>query len=176
MTLEHLSSSSILILTLFIFSISINFWVSFSQESPTIYELLKRNGLPMGLFPKGVTNFSFDDSGRFQVYLDHACNAKFEDELHYDSNVSGNLTYGRIGQLSGISAKDLFLWFLVKEIWVDIPNSGLIYFDVGVVSKQFSLSSFETPRECLASSIPKIISRKLGHDIPNHQELSRAIL
>lgn len=110
----------------------------------------------MGLFPKGVTNFSLDNSGRFQVYLDQACDAKFEDELHYDRNVSGNITFGRIGQLSGISAKDLFLWFLVKEIWVDIPSSGLIYFDVGVVSKQFSLSSFETPRECLASSVPKV--------------------
>ncbi|XP_071690573.1 uncharacterized protein At5g01610-like [Rutidosis leptorrhynchoides] len=175
MNLEQFHSS-ILILTLFFFSISINFWRSYSQESTTIYEILKSNGLPMGLFPKGVTNFSFDDSGRFQVYLDHACNAKFEAELHYDKNVSGNLTYGRIGQLSGISAKDLFLWFLVKEIWVDIPSSGLIYFDVGVVSKQFSLSSFESPRECLASSVPKIISRKLGHDEPNLQKLWRPFL
>ncbi|MFS7957584.1 hypothetical protein Hanom_Chr07g00668061 [Helianthus anomalus] len=33
---------------------------------------------------------------------------------------------------------------------VDIPSSGLIYFDVGVISKQFSLSSFKSPRECLA--------------------------
>lgn len=110
----------------------------------------------MGLFPKGVTNFSLDDSGRFQVYLDHACNAKFEDELHYDQNVSGNLTYGQIGELLGISTQDLFLWFSVKSIRVDIPSSGLIYFDVGVVSKQFSLSSFETPRDCLASTVPKV--------------------
>ncbi|KAL9999350.1 hypothetical protein Hdeb2414_s0488g00904341 [Helianthus debilis subsp. tardiflorus] len=94
--------------------------------------------------------------GRFQVFLDEACNAKFEDELHYDQNVSGCLTFGRINDLSGISAKDLFLWFLVKEIWVDIPSSGLIYFDVGVVSKQFSLSSFETPRACVASNVPKV--------------------
>lgn len=105
----------------------------------------------MGLLPKGVTNFTFDTSGRFEVHLDQACNAKFEDELHYDRNVSGTLTYGQIGGLSGISAQDLFLWFPVKEIRVDIPSSGLIYFDVGVVSKQFSLSSFETPRDCLAS-------------------------
>lgn len=60
------------------------------------------------------------------------------------------LRYGQIGGLSGISAQDLFLWFPVKEIRVDIPSSGLIYFDVGVVFKQFSLSSFETPRDCTA--------------------------
>lgn len=74
----------------------------------------------------------------------------YENELHYDRNISGVLSLGQIDQLSGISAKDLFLWFQVKEIRVDIPSSGLIYFDVGVVSKQFSLSSFETPKECLA--------------------------
>ncbi|GKC99253.1 hypothetical protein Tco_1169528 [Tanacetum coccineum] len=113
--------------------------------------------LPMWFtFQKGVTNFSLDEYGNFQVFLDQACNAKFEDELHYDSNVSGNLTFGQIGSLSGISAKDLFLWFRVKKIWVDIPSSGLIYFDVGVVSKQFSLSSFETPRDCVASPVSKI--------------------
>lgn len=123
------------------------------SASETIYELLQTNGLPMGLLPKGVTNFTYENAtGRFEVHLDQACNAKFEDEIHYDCNVTGNLTFGQISGLSGISAQDLFLWFPVKEIRVDIPSSGLIYFDVGVVSKQFSLSSFETPRECLAAS------------------------
>ncbi|XP_019178736.1 PREDICTED: uncharacterized protein LOC109173855 [Ipomoea nil] len=116
----------------------------------SIYEVLKAHGLPMGLLPKGVTNFTLDNSGKFVVHLDQACNAKFENEIHYDMNVSGTLSYGLIGGLSGISAQDLFLWFPVKEIRVDVPSSGLIYFDVGVVSKQFSLSSFETPRDCVA--------------------------
>ncbi|GFQ06454.1 hypothetical protein PHJA_002789400 [Phtheirospermum japonicum] len=103
----------------------------------------------MGLLPKGVKNFSYDNSGKFEVHLDRACNAKFENELHYDTNVSGTIRYGQINKLSGITAQDLFLWFPVIEIRVDIPSSGLIYFDVGVVSKQFSLSYFETPRDCL---------------------------
>ncbi|KAI3802013.1 hypothetical protein L1987_30135 [Smallanthus sonchifolius] len=149
---------------LWAFIASIAFPISSSEQPTTIYQVLRSNGLPIGLLPKGVTNFTFDASGRFEVHLDQACNAKFEDELHYDLNVSGNLTYGQIGGLSGISAQDLFLWFPVKEIRVDIPSSGLIYFDVGVVSKQFSLSSFETPRDCLASSNPvvKSLSRKFG--------------
>ncbi|CAH1433115.1 unnamed protein product [Lactuca virosa] len=161
----------------FLLTIATVFCISTSEETKTIYEVLKSNGLPMGLLPKGVTNFTIDDSGRFEVHLDQACNAKFEDELHYDQNVSGTLTYGQIDGLSGISAQDLFLWFPVKEIRVDIPSSGLIYFDVGVVSKQFSLSSFETPRECLASSnelivqtVSKTLSRKLGIQKSKHQE------
>ncbi|CAN1124746.1 hypothetical protein LINPERPRIM_LOCUS31269 [Linum perenne] len=77
-------------------------------------------------------------------------------EIHYDRNVSGTISYGRIESLSGISAQELFLWFPVKGIRVDVPSSGLIYFDVGVVLKQFSLSLFETPRDCAASSDKKI--------------------
>nr|CAN74376.1 hypothetical protein VITISV_016695 [Vitis vinifera] len=123
---------------------------SSTSASLSIYEVLRSHGLPMGLLPKGVTDFIIDDNGRFEVYLDQACNAKFESELHYDRNVSGSLSYGQIGELSGISAQELFLWFPVKGIRVDVPSSGLIYFDVGVVFKQFSLSLFETPPNCKA--------------------------
>ncbi|KAK1568574.1 hypothetical protein Q3G72_026159 [Acer saccharum] len=120
------------------------------SEPLSIYDILRSHGLPMGLLPKGISQFNFDETGRFEVFLDQACNAKFESELHYDRNVSGVLSYGQIGALSGITAQELFLWFPVKGIRVDIPSSGLIYFDVGVVFKQFSLSLFETPRDCMA--------------------------
>ncbi|KAF5796164.1 hypothetical protein HanRHA438_Chr08g0360451 [Helianthus annuus] len=161
-----------IIITLFTLTILFNF--TLSKQSPTIYQLLKQNGLPMGLLPKGVTNTTYDESGRFEVHLDQACNSKFENELHYDVSVSGTLSYGKINSVSGISAQDLFMWFSVKEIRVDVPSSGLIYFDVGVVHKQFSLASFDTPRECLASDMvnDKILSRKLGR----HEEHLMAVL
>ncbi|KAK6940442.1 Protein of unknown function DUF538 [Dillenia turbinata] len=118
--------------------------------SGSVYEELNSHGLPMGLLPKGVRNFSIDGEGKFEVYLDQACNAKFENQLHYDEYVSGKLSFGQIGGLIGISAQELFLWFPVKGIRVDIPSSGIIYFDVGVVFKQFSLSLFENPPDCFA--------------------------
>lgn len=125
--------------------------------SSSVYEVLRSNGLPMGLLPNGVNDFRLDGDGKFVAYLDQECNAKYENELHYDRNVSGFLSYGQIANLSGISAQDLFLWFPVKEIRVDVPSSGLIYFDVGVVSKQFSLSMFETPRDCTAVPPPEVL-------------------
>ncbi|KAJ0559816.1 hypothetical protein HanHA300_Chr06g0204581 [Helianthus annuus] len=103
------------------------------------------NGLPIGLLPEGVTDFEYDESGWFEVHLDQACNAKFEDELHYDQNVSGNMSYGQIGGLSGISAQDLFLWFPVKEIRVDVPSSGLIYFDVVLFQSSFRSQVLKYP-------------------------------
>nr|GMC93252.1 PLAT domain-containing protein 3-like [Ipomoea batatas] len=116
---------------------------------PSIYQLLSAYGLPMGLFPEGILDFYLDNvSGHFELRLSHSCAAEFETPVWYDVTVSGTLSYGQISDLSGVAAQELFLWLPVKSIRVDIPSSGLIYFDVGVVNKQFSLSFFETPRVC----------------------------
>ncbi|KAF5930625.1 hypothetical protein HYC85_031498 [Camellia sinensis] len=173
-------------LILFLLSISTHLFVSASEPS-SIYDVLRSNGLPMGLLPNGVKDFSLDEAGRFVAYLDQECNAKFENELHYDRNVSGTLSYGQIAGLSGISAQDLFLWFPVKEIRVDVPSSGLIYFDVGVVYKQFSLSLFESPRDCMAllhpdlqggsfiaQTVPKGLYAKLRYLLDRSLQISHA--
>uniref|UniRef100_A0A151UH06 DUF538 family protein n=1 Tax=Cajanus cajan TaxID=3821 RepID=A0A151UH06_CAJCA len=122
----------------------------------SIYEALSEHGLPMGLFPKGVKEFAVGQDGAFWVHLDEACNAKFENELHYERNVSGKLSYGMIDALTGLEAQDLFLWFRVMSIRVDVPTTGLIYFDVGAASKHFPLSLFETPPECVAVRSSKV--------------------
>ncbi|XP_004492851.1 uncharacterized protein [Cicer arietinum] len=120
-----------------------------ASNSTTIYDELKAKGLPVGLLPKGITRYEINDSsGEFEVWMEEPCNAKFENEVHYDPNIKGTLGYGRIGELSGMSAQELFLWFPVKGIRVDLPSSGLIHFDVGVADKQFSLSLFEDPPDC----------------------------
>ncbi|GFQ00913.1 hypothetical protein PHJA_002235200 [Phtheirospermum japonicum] len=79
--------------------------ISASDEpsGSSIYEVLSTHDLPMGLLPKGVKNFSYNNSKKFEVHLDRACNAKFENELHYDTNVSGPIRYGQINELSGIT-------------------------------------------------------------------------
>ncbi|XVF07003.1 hypothetical protein REPUB_Repub06bG0100300 [Reevesia pubescens] len=129
----------------------VNFPTTQSSSPSSIYDHLERNGLPMGLLPKGITDFSIDlDRHRFQVNLTQPCNAKFENQMHYDFNISGVLSFGKIANLSGVSQQELFLWFPVISIRVDDPSSGLINFDVGVVDKQFSLSLFESPRDCTA--------------------------
>ncbi|CAI0458464.1 unnamed protein product [Linum tenue] len=99
-----------------------------AANAPTIYDYLNKNGLPIGLFPEGITNFSVDSAtGRFQINLTQPCNIKLENQLHYDFKISGLLSLGKI--------QELFLWFPVKGIRVDDPKTGLIHFDVGVVDK-----------------------------------------
>ncbi|KAH0664819.1 hypothetical protein KY285_026025 [Solanum tuberosum] len=138
--------NSFVIFTLVLCSI----WVFTSADS-SIYEVLKSHGLPMGLLPKGVRNFTLDNSGNFVVHLDQPCNSKFEkkeNELHYERNVSGSLSFGQIDLISGISAKDLFLWFQVKKIYVSSSSSG------------FSLSSFDNPKECTAVQVTDLEDAK----------------
>uniref|UniRef100_A0A0D3H5V3 Uncharacterized protein n=1 Tax=Oryza barthii TaxID=65489 RepID=A0A0D3H5V3_9ORYZ len=55
---------------------------------------------------------------------------------------------GRIASRSGVSAQDLFIWFPVCGIRIDVPSSSVIYFDVGVVFKHFPLAVFEAPPPC----------------------------
>ncbi|KAM7262630.1 hypothetical protein ACFE04_000313 [Oxalis oulophora] len=126
-----------------------------SSNQTSIYEILRDHGLPMGLLPKGISEYSFDPkTERFEVHMDQECNAKFESELHYSRNISGVFSVGSIRKLSGIKAQELFLWFDVKAIRVDMPSTGVIYFDVGVARKQFSLSLFENPKECVVVTQP----------------------
>ncbi|XP_012463085.1 uncharacterized protein LOC105782708 [Gossypium raimondii] len=159
----------------------LTFFLTAHSPPSSIYDHLKHNGLPIGLLPKGISDFSIDpNTNRFHVNLTHPCNSEFEIQLHYDFNISGVLSFGKIANLSGVSQQELFLWFPVINIRVDDPTSGLINFDVGVVDKQFSLSLFEIPRDCTAFdpkgslSISQKPSELLGTEIVEEHML-RAI-
>ncbi|GAA0138861.1 hypothetical protein LIER_00523 [Lithospermum erythrorhizon] len=135
-----------------------------SEPDQTIYTLLSTHNLPTGIFPKGITNYTLTPTPtptptatpvpyHFEFHLSSSsCHSKFETSLRYDSKVSGVIKVGKIEDLKGMAAQELFLWLPVEEIKVDVPSSGLIYFDVGVVNKQFLASYFEDPVECVVSS------------------------
>ncbi|XP_010558580.1 PREDICTED: uncharacterized protein LOC104827171 [Tarenaya hassleriana] len=133
------------------------------QSEPSFYDYLRENGLPAGIVPKGIMDFSIDPkTGRFTVTLPGPCEAQIENQFHFDFNISGVLSDGRIGELSGVTQKELFLWFPVKGIHLDPDSSGLIHFDVGVADKQLPLSLFESPRDCTAVDLDQ------SDGSPNH--------
>ncbi|KAL2247568.1 UNVERIFIED_CONTAM: hypothetical protein Sindi_2609100 [Sesamum indicum] len=121
-------------------------------RSSSIHGLLKSMGLPPGLLPKEVKSFNFSGSGLLQVFLYGPCLAKFDTMALYESELRANLTYGSLTGVQGLSQEELFLWLPVKDITVDDPGSGLIVIDIGVAQKQLSLSLFEDPPHCTASS------------------------
>ncbi|BAD82442.1 unknown protein [Oryza sativa Japonica Group] len=123
--------------------------VAAATAAEAAHEVLRAHGLPRGLLPAGIADFRHDEgSGRFEAALGESCTAQFEVGLRYNATVAGVISYGRIASLSGVSAQDLFLWFPVRGIRVDVPSSGVIYFDVGVVFKHFPLAVFEAPPPC----------------------------
>ncbi|KAF3337262.1 hypothetical protein FCM35_KLT17849 [Carex littledalei] len=134
-----------------------------ASAATSAYDVLQSHGLPRGLLPRGIKSFTVNAStGRFEATIEPPCTATFESYIHYNRTISGTLSYGEITSLSGISAQELFLWFPVLEIRVDVPSSGLIYFDVGVVYKRYPLSLFELPPLCTPDSSPSISTFHLG--------------
>jgi hypothetical protein len=59
--------------------------------------------------------------------------------------VVGEIRYGNITVLTGISVQDVFLWFAVRGIRVNVPSSGVIYFDIDIIFKHFPLSQPSQP-------------------------------
>lgn len=119
--------------------------------SSSIQEVLRRHGLPSGIFPDSVKSYTLDQRGNLEVTLDAPCIAKYETRVFFETVVRANLSFGQLKGLEGLSQEELFLWLPVKDIIVDDPSSGLIIIDIGLAHKQLSLSLFEYPPLCRSS-------------------------
>ncbi|XP_073291523.1 uncharacterized protein [Primulina huaijiensis] len=119
-----------------------------SNPEPTVYELLPKYGLPSGLLPDSVTNYTLDQDGNFEVNLKKPCYIKFEYTVYYEKKITGKLSIGSITDLKGIEVQSFFFWFNVGEIKVDLPPSHSIYFSVGIIDKKLDVDQFLTVRSC----------------------------
>ncbi|KFK27063.1 hypothetical protein AALP_AA8G329700 [Arabis alpina] len=131
--------------------VSFTLFLSFSLSSPsfpTIHELLRSKGLPAGLLPQEVDSYKLHQDGRLEVFLEAPCFTEYETNVYFDSIVRANLSYGSLVGVEGFKQQELFLWLSVIDIVVENPNSGVIIFDIGVATKQLSLSLFEDPPKC----------------------------
>ncbi|PON42965.1 hypothetical protein TorRG33x02_334740 [Trema orientale] len=119
-----------------------------SPPTPTVYDILPKFGLPSGLLPDSVLNYTLSDDGRFVVVLENPCYIEFDYLVFYDKTITGKLKYGSITELKGIQVRKFFIWFDVDEIRVDLPPSDSIYFQVGFINKRLDLGQFKTVRSC----------------------------
>ncbi|KAI5066689.1 hypothetical protein GOP47_0019313 [Adiantum capillus-veneris] len=118
----------------------------------SIASILTQNGLPVGLLPSTVEDYTLSEDGKFSVSLSKACYVDFDYEVYYAETITGTLSYGAISDLSGIQAKKAFLWLSVTGIHADDSSSSYIYFDVGPFSKKLSISQFESVPVCKAKA------------------------
>ncbi|KAL6203806.1 hypothetical protein ACLB2K_027505 [Fragaria x ananassa] len=119
-----------------------------SLSDSTVFELLPKCGLPSGLLPASVSNYTLSDDGRFVVVLDKPCYIQFEYLVYYETQITGKLSYGAITGLKGIQVQRLFFWFDVDEIRVDLPPSDSIYFTVGIINKKLDVDQFQSVHSC----------------------------
>ncbi|XWS71043.1 hypothetical protein CRYUN_Cryun03dG0103000 [Craigia yunnanensis] len=115
---------------------------------PTVWDVLPKYGLPSGLLPSTVTDYSIQNDGRFIVVLKSPCYVQFEYLVYYEKTITGKLGYGSITDLKGIQVQRFFLWLDVDEIKVDLPPSGSIYFQVGFINKKLDVDQFKTIHSC----------------------------
>ncbi|KAF3943240.1 hypothetical protein CMV_030176, partial [Castanea mollissima] len=108
---------------LFFVSILSSPWLSLSDPEPTVYEILPQFGLPAGLLPDSVTNYTYSSSdGRFIVVLAKPCYIQFDYMVFYDTTITGKLSYGSITGLKGIQ--------------------------VGLINKKLDVGQFKTIHSC----------------------------
>lgn len=118
------------------------------KDIKSVYDDLTDYGLPIGLLPDSVINYSLSADGKFTVELEEPCYAKFQEQVYYNKKIEGELVAGAILNLNGIQAKQLFLWLPVTGIHVDPESPAYIYFEVGALSKKLSIALFDAPPTC----------------------------
>nr|GMD51380.1 uncharacterized protein LOC109178210 isoform X1 [Ipomoea batatas] len=146
-------------LLLFFFSLAaaIFLFCPLHSSAISIHDLLKSQGLPAGLFPKEVKNYTLSEDGLLEVFLDGPCLTKFDTMAFYESVVRANLSHGGLTGVQGFSQEELFVWLPVKGVIVDDPSSGLIFIDIGLAHKQLSLSLFEDPPDCKNDEVTGVL-------------------
>ncbi|GAB4851493.1 hypothetical protein Ancab_030895 [Ancistrocladus abbreviatus] len=143
------------VIAIFFFFSPIASSLSLPSPDATVYDLLPTYGLPSGLLPNSVKNFSLSSDGSFNVELSAPCYVQFDYMVYYDRIISGKLKYGSIKDLEGIQVQKFLLWLTVDEIVVDLPPSNYIYFHLGMISKKLDVAQFREVRACrnTASSV-----------------------
>ncbi|RZC79186.1 hypothetical protein C5167_003439 [Papaver somniferum] len=126
------------------------------SNGTTVYEILNEFGLPSGLLPNSVKNFSIDEDGKFIVELKDKCYIEFSYLTYYDRVITGVLKYGSIRNPKGIQVRKFLVWLDVDEIRVDLPPANFIYFHVGWINKKLEVKQFQTIRSCQGDGFSSI--------------------
>lgn len=122
--------------------------LSATAAAPTAYELLESYDFPIGILPKGVTNYDLDaSSGKFNAYLNGSCSFSLEGsyELKYQSRISGHVVKDKLTNLSGVGVKVFFVWLNIVEVR---RNGGNLEFSVGIASAEFPVENFYVCPQC----------------------------
>ncbi|KAI3511679.1 hypothetical protein L1887_18836 [Cichorium endivia] len=135
---------------------SISIYLTATAIATEIHDILPEYGLPKGILPDAVESYSISPTdGAFTVQLKRPCYVKFDDQtVYYKKNIEGKLSYGSVSDVSGIQAKELFLWLSVTGMDLD-TSSDMLEFHVGALSKKLPADMFQDVPECKSKASPR---------------------
>ncbi|GMI94507.1 hypothetical protein like AT1G02816 [Hibiscus trionum] len=122
--------------------------ISFQDNTPTAYEILRDFNFPSGLLPAGVTGYDLDPlSGKFSAFLNGTCSFTLEGayKLRYKSSISGIISEGRLARVEGMSLKFVFLWVNVVQV---LRKGDELEFSAGIAAAGFPMDNFEDSHQC----------------------------
>ncbi|KAG6702398.1 hypothetical protein I3843_07G030900 [Carya illinoinensis] len=111
--------------------------------------LLKEVGLPNGLLPlQDIEECGYDrETGFVWLKQKKSRTHKFEQIgklVSYGTEVTAYVEQNKIKRLSGVKAKELFVWIGLSEICVDDPPTGKITFKTPTgLFRSYPVSAFE---------------------------------
>ncbi|KAK1429081.1 hypothetical protein QVD17_11281 [Tagetes erecta] len=114
------------------------------SATPTIYEVFNQYGFPPGILPDSVESYSLTGD-TFVVYLKKPCYVQYDYLIHFDTEISGKISYGKMTGLKGVSAQSFWFWFNVDEIKVDGHS---LQFTIGIISSKSDIAQFEKIPVC----------------------------
>ncbi|KAL6515965.1 hypothetical protein OROGR_019270 [Orobanche gracilis] len=138
----------IIIISPSIFLQSLSAQYSNHNTNPSAYGALQQYNFPVGLLPKGATDYSLNPAtGEFSAYLNGTCSFTLENsyQLKYKPVIKGVISRGRLQELSGVSVKVLVIWLNIVEVKREEEN---LQFSVGITSENFPVSNFQECPQC----------------------------
>ena len=114
---------------------------------PPVQDLFPQYGLPKGLLPNCVLNYSISENGKFVVELSSPCYVMYTELVHYDKIVKGKLSYGAVTEASGVQVRKFFIWASITE-FAATPDGKNIEFRAGIFSEKLPVSMFAEIPDC----------------------------
>ncbi|BBM96820.1 hypothetical protein MPTK1_1g00970 [Marchantia polymorpha subsp. ruderalis] len=120
-------------------------WTGHDESMDKAVALMEQFGLPLGLLPlEDVQELGFDESTGYmwitqKKKVEHTFKL-ISKQVSYAEEIKGYVEKGKIRKLSGVKAKELFLWVPVIDITVD--GDHITFKSYGGVNKVFAAQAF----------------------------------
>ena len=135
-------------------------------SNQSVYDILPNFGLPRGLLPDSVADYSFSaDDGHFLVHLTNPCYVDFDYLVFYDTTITGKLSYGSITDLKGIPK-------FVNDVTSKHPDLDCVFLNSGIQRHVNWKEPENVDLDMLETEFTTNVSKPSSRHSPSHKQLT----